>query len=176
MCVCVFAQSCPTLCEHMTVARKTPLSMEFSRQEYWRGLPFASPGDLPHSGIEPGYIALQADFYPLRLTVKFSHFHLSLWLDLFIKLHHWVVRLSTISSNIGFILIDFLLPWSLVFWLKARVSKLQSHSFQSLVCRMKSRLLSFLFLTIKSNEGNSTQFTISNTASLEFDVLVKARL
>ena len=104
MCVCVFAQSYPTLCEHMTVARKTPLSMEFSRQEYWRGLPFASPGDLPHSGIEPGSIALQADFYPLRLTVKFSHFHLSLWLDLFIKLHHWVVRLSTISSNIGFIL------------------------------------------------------------------------
>ena len=44
-----------------TVAYKAPLFMEFSRQEYWRGLPFPSPGDLPHPGIEPGSPALQAD-------------------------------------------------------------------------------------------------------------------
>ena len=37
------------------------LSMEFSRQEYWSGLPFPSPGDLPDPGIEPGSPALQAD-------------------------------------------------------------------------------------------------------------------
>ena len=36
-----------------TVARKAPLSMEFSRQEYWSGLPFPSPGDLPGPGINP---------------------------------------------------------------------------------------------------------------------------
>ena len=36
-----------------TVARQRPLSMEFSRQEYWRGLPFLPPGDLPDPGIEP---------------------------------------------------------------------------------------------------------------------------
>ena len=36
-----------------TVAYKAPLSMGFSRQEYWRGLPFPSPGDLPNPGIEP---------------------------------------------------------------------------------------------------------------------------
>ena len=36
-----------------TVARRTPLSMEFSRQEYWNGLPSPSPGDLPEPGIEP---------------------------------------------------------------------------------------------------------------------------
>ena len=36
-----------------TVARQAPLSMGFSRQEYWSGLPFPSPGDLPHLGIEP---------------------------------------------------------------------------------------------------------------------------
>ena len=36
-----------------TVARQAPLSMGFSRQVYWRGLPFPSPGDLPHPGIEP---------------------------------------------------------------------------------------------------------------------------
>ena len=38
-----------------------PGSMEFSRQESWSGLPFPSPGDLPHPGIQPGYLALQAD-------------------------------------------------------------------------------------------------------------------
>ena len=44
-----------------TVARQAPLSMEFSKQEYWSGLPFPSPGDLTHPGIEPGSPALQAD-------------------------------------------------------------------------------------------------------------------
>ena len=40
---------------------QAPLSMAFSRQKYWSGLPFASPGDLPDPGIEPGSPALQAD-------------------------------------------------------------------------------------------------------------------
>ena len=44
-----------------TVAYQAPQSMEFSRQEYWRGSPFPSPGDLPNPGIEPGSSALQAD-------------------------------------------------------------------------------------------------------------------
>ena len=44
-----------------TVARQAPLSMGFSRQEYWSGLPFPSPGGLPNPGIEPGSAALQAD-------------------------------------------------------------------------------------------------------------------
>ena len=44
-----------------TVAHQTPLSMEFSRQEYWSGLPFPSPVDLPDPGIEPGSPTLQAD-------------------------------------------------------------------------------------------------------------------
>ena len=44
-----------------TVAHQAPLSMVFSRQEYWNGLPFSSPGDLPNSGIESGSPALQAD-------------------------------------------------------------------------------------------------------------------
>ena len=47
-----------------TVAYQTPLFMEFSRQEYWSGLPFPSPGDLPDSGIEPGSPTLQADALP----------------------------------------------------------------------------------------------------------------
>ena len=44
-----------------TVALQAPLSMGFSRQEYWSGLPFPSPGDLPNPGIKPGSPALQAD-------------------------------------------------------------------------------------------------------------------
>ena len=44
-----------------TVAHQAPLSMGFSRQEYWSGLPFPSPGDLPNPGIEPMSPALQAD-------------------------------------------------------------------------------------------------------------------
>ena len=36
-----------------TIARQAPLSMEFSRQEYWSGLPFPPPGDLPDPGIKP---------------------------------------------------------------------------------------------------------------------------
>ena len=44
-----------------TVAYQAPPSMEFSNQEYWNGLPFPSPEDLPHPGIEPRSRMLQAD-------------------------------------------------------------------------------------------------------------------
>ena len=47
-----------------TVALQAPLSMEFSRQEYWSGLPFPSPGDLPDPGAEPESPTLQADSLP----------------------------------------------------------------------------------------------------------------
>ena len=43
----------------LTVAYEVPPSMGFSRREYWSGLPFPSPGDLPHPGIEPASSALQ---------------------------------------------------------------------------------------------------------------------
>ena len=60
------AQSCPTLCDPMdcSPALQTPLSMKFSRQEYWSGLPCPSSGDLPDQGIEPASprsSALQVD-------------------------------------------------------------------------------------------------------------------
>ena len=47
-----------------TVARQAPLSMGFSRQEYWGGLPLPSPGDLCDPGIKPMSPALQVDFLP----------------------------------------------------------------------------------------------------------------
>ena len=51
-------QLCATL---WTVASQAPLSVGFSRQEYWSGLPFPSPGELPHPGIQPRLPALLAD-------------------------------------------------------------------------------------------------------------------
>ena len=53
-----------------TVACQAPLSMEFSKQEYWSGLPFPSPGDFSRPGIEPGSPALQADSLPSELSGK----------------------------------------------------------------------------------------------------------
>ena len=49
----LFAQSCPTLCDPLDVACQDPLSMGFPGQEYWSGLPFPPPGNLPDPGIEP---------------------------------------------------------------------------------------------------------------------------
>ena len=45
--------SCPTLCDPMDYSHQVPLSMAFSRQEYWSGLPLPPPGDLPKPAIEP---------------------------------------------------------------------------------------------------------------------------
>ena len=55
------AQSCLILVTPWTVAHRAPLSVGFSRQEHWSGLPFPSPGDLPDPGIKPGSPALQGD-------------------------------------------------------------------------------------------------------------------
>ena len=60
-------RSCSTLATPWTVAHQVPLSMIFSRQEYWSGLPFPSPGDLPNPGIKPRSPALQADSFPTEL-------------------------------------------------------------------------------------------------------------
>ena len=56
---CVHAKSlqlCPTFPTLWTVASQASLSMGFSRQEYWRGLPCPPPQDLPNSGLEPTYL------------------------------------------------------------------------------------------------------------------------
>ena len=59
------AKSCPTLVTPWTVARQVPLSMGFSRQEYWSGLPFPSPGDLPHPGIDQGFLHYRQILYQM---------------------------------------------------------------------------------------------------------------
>ena len=57
-----------------TAAHQALLSMRFSRQRYWSGWPFPSPGDLPNPGIEPGSLALQADSLPTELLSRISAF------------------------------------------------------------------------------------------------------
>ena len=66
VCVCVLVtQSCLTLfVTRWTVTCQAPLSMEFSRQGYWSGLPFTPPGDLPDPGIELESLAWQVDSLP----------------------------------------------------------------------------------------------------------------
>ena len=72
MCVCVCVHMCSIISDSVTpwtVAHQAPLSIEFSRQEYWSGLPFPFPRDLPNPGIEPGSPALQADSLPTEPPV-----------------------------------------------------------------------------------------------------------
>ena len=68
VCVCVSCSVVSDLCDPMD--HQTPLSMEFSRQEYWSGLSFLSPGDLLDPGIKPRSPALHADSLPSKLPGK----------------------------------------------------------------------------------------------------------
>ena len=71
-------QSCSTLCDPTDRTHQAPLSMGFSRQDYWSGLPFPSPGDLPDPGIELRSPALQADSLPSEPPGKVFYLHLGL--------------------------------------------------------------------------------------------------
>ena len=51
--MCSITQSCLTLCSPMECSLLVPLPTEFSRKEYWSGMPFPTPGDLPNPGVEP---------------------------------------------------------------------------------------------------------------------------
>ena len=86
MCICaVCAKSlelCLTLCNAMAVAHQTPLSMRFSRQEYWSGLPCPPPGGLPDPGIEPTSLtspALAGRFFITSPTWKTPRHHTQTW-------------------------------------------------------------------------------------------------
>ena len=56
-------QSCPTLCNPRDRSLPGSSVMEFSRQEYWRGLLFSTPGNLPYPGIEPASPELAGEFF-----------------------------------------------------------------------------------------------------------------
>ena len=90
-----------------TVACQAPLSIGFSREEYWSGLLFPSPGDLPDPGIEPGSPALQADSLPAELTGKPRFIHSSVYIlyiavyicQSFSSSHSWAFLNSVSSSS-----------------------------------------------------------------------------
>ena len=63
-------KSCPTIAIPWTVVRQAPLSVEFSRPEYWSGWAFPSPGDLSNPGVEPRYTTLQANSLPAEPAGK----------------------------------------------------------------------------------------------------------
>ena len=70
--VVLVTQSYSTLCDPaITVTRQAPLSLEFSRQEYWSGLPFPTPGDLSDLGIEHESPTFQEDSLPSEPPGKF---------------------------------------------------------------------------------------------------------
>ena len=64
----LIAKSCLTLAISWTVARQAPLSMGFSRQEYWSGLPCPPPGDLLGLGMEPVSLASAGEFFTTSAT------------------------------------------------------------------------------------------------------------
>ena len=67
---CLVTQSCLTLAASWTVARQALLSMGFSRQEFWSGLPFPSPGDLANPDIKPSSLARAGRFFTTEPTGK----------------------------------------------------------------------------------------------------------
>ena len=67
--LCLVTQSCQTLCDHMDCSPPAPLSLEFSRREYWSGFLFPSPRDLPNPGMEPRSPAWQADIFTIWATI-----------------------------------------------------------------------------------------------------------
>ena len=88
LCVCVWIiQSSMTLCHPMDYSPPGSSAMGFSRQEYWSGLPFPTPGDLPDPGIEPSPPALQAD--SLLSEPPGIRFELRKKIWVYVCLEHW---------------------------------------------------------------------------------------
>ena len=94
------------------VTYQAPRSMGFSRQEYWSGLPFPSPGDLPNPGIEPGSPALQTDALPseplgkpkdvVYICNEILLSHEKEWNLAFCNIQHgWTVRIICWLKKVG---------------------------------------------------------------------------
>ena len=90
--VCLVTQACLTLATPWTAARQAPLSMGFSRQEYWSGGPFPSPGIFLTQGSNPQLLHWQADSSPLSHLGRSpkSELWLSKWTHSF--WHFWHIR------------------------------------------------------------------------------------
>ena len=85
LCCCVITKSCLTLATPLTIAHQVPLPMGFPRQEYWSGLPFPSPGDIPDPEIEPKSPALACKFFTTEPPGK--------------PINRWILPFATIQIN-----------------------------------------------------------------------------
>ena len=93
-------QSCLTLAIQWTVAHQVSPSLGFSRQEYWSGLPFPSPGDLPDPGIKPRSPVLQADTLTSEPPGKQFQFFLRLFSNAIFSKKHSLSLSYLISSEL----------------------------------------------------------------------------
>ena len=109
VCVCVCARACvgTQLLSHVrlfvtpwTITCQAPLSMEFSRQEYWSGLPFPSPGDLPNPKMEPASLASPA-LAGSFITTSYLRSPWEYWIPNYLKLPGWQ-KLSQQLAEISF--------------------------------------------------------------------------
>ena len=105
------AQSGPTLRDPVIVAHEAPLSMEFSRQEYWSGLPVPIPGDHPYPEIEPALLCLlhwQADFHHCATWEAHIISWSGGWVKWWIVKRNWLLGIRYITS-LG---LNYLMPGS----------------------------------------------------------------
>ena len=81
VCVCLVTKSCLTLCDPMNCSLPAPLSIGFPRQEYWSGLPFPSPDNLPNPGIDPHISCITGSFFAIwAASLPFEPGKLLWWL------------------------------------------------------------------------------------------------
>ena len=117
------AQSCPT---PWTIAHQAPPSMGLSRQEYWSGLPFPSPGDLPDPGIEPRSPALQANALTSEPPSKLPFTTLGVFIY-FAKILNTYTKHSLLWRHY-YIIIDIYLPscgpFYLITYIQSQISPL----------------------------------------------------
>ena len=133
--LCV-AKSCLTLCDPMDCSCQAPLSMGFSRQEYWSGLPFPPPGDRPNPGIGPTSPALSGGFFTAEPPGKPKI--LCTWLNIdihIVKSNFLSIKLPSLTNDIGrwyfphqqkrisCIPTDIIIPYSMVHMNKTTLQK-----------------------------------------------------
>ena len=99
-CVCVLAQSCLTLC-HPVDCSPSVRHLEFSRREYWSGLPFPCPGDLPNPGIEPPSPALAGGFFTISaMWDLIFRYHIYTYMYMHIYLYIYVCWVLVASRRL----------------------------------------------------------------------------
>ena len=98
-----------------TIAYQAPLSMEFSRPEYWRGWPFCFPGDLSNPGMKPGSCTLQVDSLPSEPPGKLLLHGYILYNETIISFSYYSDGVSmTYVSTVSCLLFYFFLSFSLI--------------------------------------------------------------